>query len=87
MLSLSIYYLRVPEINYTFDFYLRKRKPMNKMKRLDGESIEEWLNRVSIKDSVWLRDAKRRRKYKILYNIKFYIQLKYGIVKRFFKWI
>ena len=50
---------------------------MSKHARLEGESIQEWLDRVSIPSSSWFKKAKRRQRYKKFYDMKFYILLKY----------
>mgnify|MGYP003640788841 FL=1 len=50
-----------------------------------GESTQEWIDRVSIKDTRWFRKAKRRQKYSWYYDAKFYIQLKYIMFKKKFK--
>lgn len=50
-----------------------------------GESTQEWIDRVSIKDTRWFRKAKRRQKYSWYYDAKFYIQLKYVMFKKKFK--
>mgnify|MGYP003671874586 CR=1 FL=1 len=55
---------------------------MSKHARLKGESIREWLDRVSIPSSTWFKKAKRRQRYKKLYrNMYFYILLKYTMLK------
>ena len=43
----------------------------------DGESISDWIERVSYRNDSWLKKAKRRRKFRWYYDLKFYIQLKY----------
>ena len=50
--------------------------------RLEGESIKEWIDRISIKDTGWFRKAKRRQRFKWFYDLKFYIQLKYIMLRR-----
>ena len=54
---------------------------MSKHARLEGESIQEWLDRVSIPSSSWFKKAKRRQRYKKFYDMKFYILLKYTMLK------
>ena len=54
---------------------------MSKHARLKGESIREWLDRVSIPSSTWFKKAKRRQRYKKFYDMKFYILLKYTMLK------
>jgi hypothetical protein len=54
---------------------------MSKHARLKGESIQEWLDRVSIPSSSWFKKAKRRQRYKKFYDMKFYILLKYTMLK------
>lgn len=49
-------------------------------RKLD-ESIQQWVDRVSIKDSQWLIKARKREKYALYYNIKFYLMLKYIRIK------
>ena len=51
----------------------------------DGESISDWIERVSYRNDSWLKKAKRRRKFRWYYDLKFYIQLKYIIFKKKFK--
>ena len=58
---------------------------MSKHARLKGESTQEWIDRVSIKDTRWFRKAKRRQKYEKFYNMKFYILLKYTMLKSIIK--
>ena len=50
--------------------------------RQDGESISNWIERVSYRNDSWLKKAKRRRKFRWYYDLKFYIQLKYIIFKK-----
>lgn len=57
----------------------------SKHARLKGESIKEWLDRVSIPSSGWFKKAKRRQRYRWYYDAKFYIQLKYIMFKKKFK--
>ena len=57
----------------------------NKHARLEGESIKEWLDRVSIPSSDWFKKAKKRQRYRWYYDAKFYIQLKYIMFKKKFK--
>jgi len=54
---------------------------MRRHKRSD-ESTSEWINRISIKDTGWLRKAKRRQRFKWFYDLKFYLQLKYIILRK-----
>ena len=54
---------------------------MSKHARLKGESIQEWLDRVSIPSSSCFKKAKRRQRYKKFYDMKFYILLKYTMLK------
>tara|TARA_B110000091_G_C13584336_1_gene377848 strand:+ start:408 stop:584 length:177 start_codon:yes stop_codon:yes gene_type:complete len=58
---------------------------MSKHARIEGESTQEWIDRVSIKDTSWFRKAKRRQRYSWYYDAKFYIQLKYVMFKKKFK--
>ena len=51
----------------------------------DGESISDWIERVSYRNDSWLKKAKRRRKFRWYYDLKFYIQLKFIIFKKKFK--
>jgi hypothetical protein len=57
---------------------------MNKHRdaRYEGESISDWVKRISFKDSGWIKKAKRRKQFKWYYDIKFYIQLKLIIFKK-----
>ena len=54
---------------------------MRRHKRSD-ESTSEWINRISIKDTSWFRKAKRRQRFKWFYDLKFYLQLKYIILRK-----
>jgi hypothetical protein len=54
----------------------------NRHSRLEGESIKEWMDRVSIPNSEWFTKAKRRQKYSWFYDLKFYIKLKYIMFKK-----
>jgi hypothetical protein len=47
-------------------------------RRREGESVSEWLKRVSIKDSGWLEKAKERQRNKLW--IQEYIQFTYSIL-------
>tara|TARA_R110002153_G_scaffold223495_2_gene376058 strand:+ start:4572 stop:4754 length:183 start_codon:yes stop_codon:yes gene_type:complete len=53
--------------------------------RRENESIANWIERISYKDSGWIKKAKMRRKFRWYYDIKFYIQLKLIIFKKKFK--
>lgn len=57
---------------------------MNKHKhqKRDEESLQEWINRISIKDTSWFRKAKRRQRFRWFYDLKFYLQLKYTMLRR-----
>jgi hypothetical protein len=57
---------------------------MNKHKhqKRDEESLQEWINRISIKDTSWFRKAKRRQRFRWFYDLKFYLQLKYIMLRR-----
>jgi len=57
----------------------------SKHARLKGESIKEWLDRVSIPSSDWFKKAKRRQTHRWYYDAKFYVQLKYIMFKKKFK--
>jgi hypothetical protein len=54
----------------------------HKHARQEGETTQEWIDRISIKDSSWYRKAKRRQTYSWFYDLKFYIQLKYIMFKK-----
>ena len=60
---------------------------MNKHRdsRRNHESISDWIERISHKDSSWFKKAKRRKKFRWYYDLKFYIQLKLIIFKKKFK--
>ncbi len=58
---------------------------INKHAKLDGETIREWLDRVSLPSTDWFKKARRRQRYGWYYDIKFYIQLKYIMLKKKFK--
>jgi|TARA_B110000908_G_scaffold105594_1_gene124378 hypothetical protein len=53
--------------------------------RRENESIANWIERISYKDSGWIKKVKMRRKFRWYYDIKFYIQLKLIIFKKKFK--
>ena len=53
--------------------------------RRKNESITNWIERVSYKDESWLKKAKRSKKFRWYYDLKFYIQLKLIIFKKKFK--
>ena len=54
----------------------------HKHQKRDSESLQEWIDRISVPDSRWFIKAKRRQKYKMYYDAKFYIQLKYIMFKK-----
>ena len=54
----------------------------SKHARLEGESIKGWLDRVSIPDSQWFKKSKKRQRFKWYYDIKFYLHLKYIMIKK-----
>ena len=60
---------------------------MNKHRdaRNEGESISDWVKRISYKDASWLKKAKRRKQFRWYYDLKFYIKLKFIIFKKKFK--
>ena len=51
-----------------------------------NEKIKERLIKESIKDIHWLKEAKRRRKYRFFLNIKHWIEIKYLRFKRLKLW-
>lgn len=54
-------------------------------KQQKTESIIDKLKETSIKDTTWIKEAKRRQKYKLLLDIKFRLHLKWLLFKRFLK--
>jgi hypothetical protein len=50
-----------------------------------GHNLEILKKISSGKQSKWIDDARRRRKYSLWYDIKFYITLKWVLFKRYFK--
>lgn len=55
---------------------------MSDSKRLEGETIQEWLNRVSIKDSKWLEEFKWREENEYWLKQSFTIAIKILSAKR-----
>lgn len=50
--------------------------------RLPKESGGEWLSRISVGTSKWLEKAKNRKKYRLYYDLVFWLKLKYIMLKR-----
>lgn len=51
---------------------------MDDRARRKGETIKDWIFRISNPDTQWYRSARRRRDYKWYYDFKFWFMMRWS---------